>query len=130
MSLSSITEQDEFAVVAQPDPVSHEVVRLPSAAGPSNTSETTQQQKIAAALVKAGISNPKAWSVAGLPPDLASPVQALTEPASWNNGQDSPNGFDPRPPVVLRKGDHNQTFLISWRSRQELGRSWAGNARS
>jgi hypothetical protein len=122
MSLSSITEQDEFAVVAQPDLVSHEVVRLPSAAGPSNTSEMTQQQKIAAALVKAGISNPKAWSAAGLPPDLASPVQVLSQPASSSNRQDSPNGFDPRPPVVLGKGENNQTFLISWRSRQELGR--------
>jgi hypothetical protein len=122
LSLSSITERDELAAVTEADLVSHEVVRLPSAVGPSNTSEMTQQQKIAAALLKAGISNPNAWAAAGLPPDLASPVQVLTEPASWNNGQDSPNGFDPRPPVVLRKGDHNQTFLISWRSRQELGR--------
>jgi hypothetical protein len=49
-------------------------------------------------------------------------VQVHTEPASLSNEQDSPNGFDPRPPVVLRKGDHNHTFLISWSSRQEIGR--------
>jgi hypothetical protein len=122
MSLSSNSEPQELAFIAEPDLVSHEVVRLPSAAGRSNTSEMTQQQKIAAALLKAGISNPNAWSAAGLRPDLASPVQVLTEPASLSNAQDSLNGFDPRPPVVLRKGDHNQTFLISWSSRQELGR--------
>ena len=82
----------------------------------------TQQQKIAAALVKAGISNPNAWSAAGLPFDSASPVQVLTEPASLSEGQDSISGFDPRPRVMLKKGDNHQTFLISWRSRQELGR--------
>ncbi len=31
----------------------------------------TQQQKIAAALVKAGISNPAAWAVAGISPQAA-----------------------------------------------------------
>jgi hypothetical protein len=34
-----------------------------------------------------------------------------------------PNGFDPHPPVVLMKGTNNQTFLISWRSQQEVARS-------
>jgi hypothetical protein len=83
----------------------------------------TQQQKIAAALMKAGISNPAAWSSAGLPSESASPVQVLTEaaPALPNNG-DGTNAFDPHPPVVLKKGQGNTTFLISWRSQQELTR--------
>jgi E3 Ubiquitin ligase len=122
MSLSSTADRGELAVVTQPDLGSHEVVRLPSAAGPCNTSEMTQQQKIAAALVRAGISNPNAWSAAGLPSDSALPVQVFSEPAWLSNGQSSPSHFDLRPPVVLKKGENNQTFLISFRSRQELGR--------
>ena len=31
--------------------------------------------------------------------------------------------FDPHPPVVLMKGENNQTFLISWRSQKEVARS-------
>jgi hypothetical protein len=33
------------------------------------------------------------------------------------------NAFDPHPPVVLMKGTNNQTFLISWRSQQEVARA-------
>ncbi len=33
------------------------------------------------------------------------------------------NAFDPRPAVVLMKGTNNKTFLISWRSQQEVARS-------
>ena len=33
------------------------------------------------------------------------------------------DGFDPHPPVVLSKGVANKTFLISWRSQQEVARS-------
>ena len=33
------------------------------------------------------------------------------------------DGFDPHPPVVLMKGVANKTFLISWRSQQEVARS-------
>jgi hypothetical protein len=33
------------------------------------------------------------------------------------------NAFDLRPPVVLMKGTNNKTFLISWRSQQEVTRS-------
>jgi hypothetical protein len=49
-------------------------------------------------------------------------VQVFSEPAWLSNGQSTPNHFDLRPPVVLKKGENNQTFLISFRSRQELGR--------
>ena len=39
----------------------------------------TQQQKIAAALMKAGISNPAAWSAAGITPSILQPG----EPVEW-----------------------------------------------
>jgi hypothetical protein len=33
------------------------------------------------------------------------------------------NGFDSRPPLVFRKGASNKTFMISWRSQQDVARS-------
>jgi hypothetical protein len=43
-----------------------QVIRLSPKNGPAKSTDMTQQQKIAAALVKAGISNPAAWAAAGL----------------------------------------------------------------
>ncbi|HEY6371250.1 MAG TPA: hypothetical protein VIX37_11780 [Candidatus Sulfotelmatobacter sp.] len=109
------------------------VVRLSADTGPTNTTDRSQQQKIAAALMQAGISNPQAWSAAGVPTASNGPgIMVLTapfDPASANgspsnvSSSDQVNGFDPHPPVVLRKGTNNKTFLISWRSQQELARS-------
>jgi hypothetical protein len=97
----------------------------------------TQQQKLAAALMKAGISNPAAWSAAGLTePGLTTPgAQVMTDPsaivtAPGTTGTGSnadpaahANTFDPHPAVVLMKGTNNKMFLISWRSQQEVARS-------
>jgi hypothetical protein len=100
-------------------------IRLDSSSG-SQPADSAQQQKIAAALIKAGISNPSAWSAAGLPGG-ASGVQVIADsaPDSSANAQPSNSleGFDPHPPVVLKKGVANTTFLISWRSQQEVARS-------
>ena len=57
----------------------HQVIQLSSQTQPSKTADMTQQQKIAAALQKAGISNPAAWAAAGMP--ASSGVQILTDPA-------------------------------------------------
>jgi hypothetical protein len=120
---------DDFPAAAEPvvagaDLFSREVVRLTSEPGPANTSEMTQQQKIAAALIRAGISRPAAWT-AGLPSDSESPIQVLSEPAATplSDGSSTGNGFDLHPPIVLRKGENNKTFLISWRSQQDVARS-------
>jgi len=110
----------------QPD-ARHEVIRLSPESAPEKSSDMTQQQKIAAALMKAGISNPVAWAAAGV--SSAGGLQVLTDPATSGNSSGqagsaaSANAFDPRPPVVLRKGTNNKTFLISWRSQQEVARS-------
>ena len=126
---NSIRDDDNVPVLAEPVPArsgmfSHEVVRLPSDRGPMNSSEMTQQQKIAAALIKAGITSPAAWSAGGVASESASAVEVVSGLASAlsNDGGDS-NGFDPHPPVVLRKGENNRTFLISWRSQQEVARA-------
>jgi hypothetical protein len=100
---------------------SSRIIQLSPDSVPTKLADMTQQQKIAAALMKAGISNPAAWAAAGVPSSMpavgASQTSALVAPAG------STEGFDPRPPIVLMKGKNNSTFLISWRSQRELARS-------
>lgn len=92
-----------------------------------SAAEMTQQGKIAAALLKAGISNPAAWNAAGIDdpaaavamasgrdPGSASPAGASASPAP------APEQFDLHPKVVLMKGDNNPAFFISWRSQREV----------
>jgi hypothetical protein len=105
---------------------SAQLIRLTPENATAPSVETSQQQKIAAALLKAGISNPAAWSAAGMPADLTNPaVQVLADPAATvpADNSDHEQTFDPHPPVVLMKGTNNKTFLISWRSQQEVARS-------
>ncbi len=107
-----------------------EVIRLSPDQGPAKVSEMTQQQKIAAALAKAGISNPSAWGAAGVKPQtgVASSIVAAS-PAPVANSRpvavstNEPDTVDSHPPVVLLKGKNNPTFIISWRSQRELANS-------
>jgi hypothetical protein len=105
------------------------VIRLSPDQGPAKAADMTQQQKIAAALMKAGISNPAAWTAAGVTP---SAVAVNGDPSGPQNGSASHSttpaqpqtaDFDPCPSVVLMKGKNNPTFLISWRSQRDLARS-------
>jgi hypothetical protein len=95
------------------------VILLSPDQGPTKSADMTQQQKIAAALMKAGVANPAAWAAAG--------VMSSTPPASSSNSDGESTGrvdaFDPHPPVVLMKGKNNPIFLISWRSQQAIARS-------
>ncbi|MBZ5682984.1 MAG: E3 ubiquitin ligase family protein [Acidobacteriia bacterium] len=112
------------AANAPPQKVIH--LSIQATANPSNPAE---QEKIAAALLKAGISNPAAWSAAGIgnpalqvnedPSFTNQPVLSTATPTTATNA----NGFDHHPPVVLMKGTNNKTFLISWRSQQDVARS-------
>jgi hypothetical protein len=95
------------------------VIRLSPDQGSTQAADMTQQQKIAAALMKAGISNPAAWAAA----KVTGSTPAATANHSANGNTDANNGFDPHPPVVLMKGKNNPTFLISWRSQRDLARS-------
>ena len=116
------------------------VIRLSTTTDPIKAVEMSQQQKIAAALAKAGISNPAAWAAAGLADPAvqvsAGPVVVADAIATspTNGGAPGaapltaqtaalPGGFDPHPPVVLMKGTNNKTFMISWRSQQDVARS-------
>jgi len=117
------------------------VIRLTPDPSPTKAADMTQQQKIAAALVKAGISNPAAWASAAVTPSAAAVNQHQVNQHQVNQDPNGPPGapnrsaqlpqppppdaFDPNPPVVLMKGKNNPTFLISWRSQRDLARSLA-----
>jgi hypothetical protein len=126
--------------LSNPSSPSPQVIRLSQGPTPGNPSEMTQQQKVAAALVKAGISSPAAWAAAGLTAPAVSGsglstsglstsgAQVMTDPSASAapasaQGAAQANDFDPHPSVVLMKGANNKMFLISWRSQQEIARS-------
>jgi len=126
-SLESFSEP----LAAEFDSTGPRIVHLSPDAGPVKTPDMTQQQRIAAALMKAGISNPAAWAAAGVTTGAsAGGVVVMADPLNTDtsgNGSKTAassattaNGFDPHPPVVLMKGVNNKTFLISWRSQREV----------
>jgi hypothetical protein len=105
---------------------SAQVIHLSPAAASAKAADMTQQQKIAAALLKAGVSTPTAWSTAGVSPTPAAVNQDPNSSAQAQSQTPTPqSAFDPHPPVVLMKGKNNPTFLISWRSQRDLARSLA-----
>ena len=138
LSFFSSTGDGELNIDSATKPFAppHQLIRLSPESVPTKASEMSQQQKIAAALLKAGISNPAAWDAAGVrATDLAHPgVEVLVErTAAGPSEEDGSNGnassrapeniFDLHPPVVLMKGTNNKTFLISWRGQQDVARS-------
>ncbi|MBO0910589.1 MAG: hypothetical protein J2P13_02250 [Acidobacteria bacterium] len=109
-----------------------EIVYLTPDAAPQSAAEMTQQQRVASALMKAGIANPTAWERTGVAhqdPVEARPYSAwlseLARDAADGKADAGPGagGFDPHPQVVLMKGTHDSPFLISSRSPCELARS-------
>jgi E3 Ubiquitin ligase len=94
-----------------------------SANKPAQVSEGEQEQRVTAALIKAGITNPAAWAAAGLlnPAVVATPASAST--AGCAAAVIAPEQFDQHPPVVLMKGSHDPAFLISWHSQRDVVRS-------
>ncbi len=106
--------------------------RLPIS-GPAKA-QAVPKQKVADALLQAGISNPAAWAAAGVTSGGMG-VPVIEDPSVLpSNGAGQPSsgqsssavqagGFDPHPPVALMKGTNNRTFLISWRSQKDIARS-------
>ena len=124
-----------------------QVIRLASGPVPSTTQEMSQQSKIAAALTRAGITKPEAWSVAGVPyqsvavdedeppaPASAHAEERLLEARGreerLQENQANLSSFNLTPPVVLMKGPDNSTFVISFRSQKEFasGLAWKSAA--
>jgi hypothetical protein len=110
-----------------------QVFRLSAAASaPAKMNDMTQQQKVAAALTKAGITNPAAWAAAGAAPSpavLQTDATGIAQSAPANEASQpsansaAPDSFELRPRVVIMKGKNNPTFLISWRSQREIAKS-------
>jgi hypothetical protein len=106
-----------------------QVIKLYGGADPSTTQEMSQQGKIAAALTRAGITKPEAWSAAGVPyqnvavdenAPSAPELRPEERPHEHDNDQTKLSGFNLTPPVVLMKGANNPTFVISFRSQKEF----------
>ncbi len=127
-----------------------QIIRLESGAAPTSAREMSQQAKIAAALSRAGITKPEAWSAAGVrcqteaveetaPPATASDHFELPElrlhevrlrESLQNEGQPQSSGVNLAPPVVLMKGAEDAMFSISFRSQKEfvVGLAWKSAA--
>lgn len=82
--------------------------------------DPAQREKLTATLMKAGITNPAVWAVAGISGNTASGAATGVAPAPDKSPQQE---FDLHPPVVLMKGDHNPAFFISWQSQRAVANS-------
>ncbi len=97
------------------------------------------QQTVADALIKAGITSPRAWAAAGInnPGAFRAQTSSATQPSHpaglsagtaaapaidpISNPQSNPDpGFDPHPKTVLMRGENDRAFFISWRSQREV----------
>jgi hypothetical protein len=100
-----------------------QIIRLSPDPHPAHSSDMTQQSKIAAALMKAGISNPAAWEVAGVQYPGVSATSTAQATATATAPEDE---FDLNPNTVLMKGTHDPAFFISWQSPRDVvkGLAW------
>jgi hypothetical protein len=120
---SSLQQDNLESVVA-----GAQVIKLSNEGSTLPTTAMTQQGKIAAALNKAGISNPAAWTAAGVgvgtarSQPMASDAVAVETETMTEQPADSgeAEGFDLHPPVVLMQGSHQPAFFISWRSQRDV----------
>jgi hypothetical protein len=91
---------------------------------PAPELEGAQREKVAAALMKAGITNPAAWAAAGVAGGVsASSLSSGSAGAAAAPAAEQAPQFDLHPPVVLMRGAHNPAFFISWQSQREVVRS-------
>ena len=101
----------------EPEP---EVIRLSEPVAPLPITAMTQQQKIAAALSKAGIANPASWTATPTSTSVALGQAKAASTLETQTGVEDIGGYDLHPPVVLMKGSHEPTFFISWRSQRDV----------
>jgi E3 Ubiquitin ligase len=106
------------------------IIRLQSGAAPT-TQEMGQQAKITAALTRAGISKPEAWSAAGVPYQALAVDENATPAAvgdrahgeerssEQSSHEEKSSDFNLTPPLVMMKGANDSAFVISFRSQKE-----------
>jgi hypothetical protein len=110
---------------------SEQIIRIQGNQGPEGSSSMTQQEKLASALLKAGITNPAAWAVAGVLEPNAAVIGSSSRSAATIAGkagsaaavQTAREPFNSHPATVLAKGTRNAAFYISWRSQRDVARS-------
>jgi hypothetical protein len=98
-----------------------EVIQLSPPSSPAKAMDMTQQAKLAAAIMKAGITSPAAWAVAGVPYGGAATAQAGE--SKTVTGTAPAEEFELTPKTVLMKGTHNPDFFISWQSQRDVVKS-------
>jgi hypothetical protein len=113
-------------------PSAPEIIKLSSGVAPSTAQEMSQQAKIAAALSRAGITKPEAWSVAGVPyQSIALAGNAVEEDASAKPAfgrqeeASKSSDFNLNPPAVIMKDGKDSTLVISFRSQKEFATALA-----
>jgi hypothetical protein len=101
----------------EPSFAGQEIIRLSSSTKPAKSADMSQQARISAALMKAGITNPAAWAAAGVEP---SGVTLDTQPKSDPAMAMATDNCDLNPKTVLMKGEHDPAFFISWHSQRDV----------
>jgi hypothetical protein len=89
------------------EPVSQETIYLSPESKASSAREMTQQGKIAAALMRAGISRPATWAA------VERPAAAVAVSVQDHTSEVGADNFDLQPKFILRKGEKNASFVIS-----------------
>ena len=102
------------------DPMAAKPIHLLGATNPAQDSAVAPQQRITAALMKAGITNPAAWAAAGVNPDVVATTASSGSTGGAAAAATALEQFNLHPPVVLMKGAHNPAFLISWHSQRDV----------
>jgi len=119
-----------------------QIINLSSGAAPSTSQDMSQQAKISAALTRAGITKPAAWSAARIPyqsvaveeneppATISARSDVRLHEARLDEDQSASSDFNLIPPVVLMKGANDPTFVISFRSQKEFvsGLAWKSAA--
>jgi len=119
MRTGSATGPLTFAL-SKEDVGSAEVIRLSPESAPAKTMDMTQQARVSAAMMKAGILSPVAWAVAGVQYPGSTANQAGGGSATATAPAEE---FDLSPKTVLMKGAHNPAFFISWQSQRDVVQS-------
>lgn len=120
LSTGVTSTSSELFAAFKGDTAPEEIIRLSPDTKPANSSDMTQQGKIAAAMMKAGISNPAAWAAAGVqyPGVTVNPAGSSSATATAPAEE-----FDMNPKTVLMKGTHDPAFFVSWQSQRDVLRA-------
>jgi E3 Ubiquitin ligase len=98
---------------------SHKIIRLSTESKTLPLKEMTQQQRVAAALAKAGMfATP--WHSGISQPKPCEGSLGSAAAVEEKRVPFDPNYFDLHPPVVMMKGASEPAFFISWRSQRDV----------